>query len=315
MKFLLLFFIFIPISNAATNRVIESAIYMTMQVTTPANPVATKNKLYSKSDDKFYSLSSAGVEYSFLNSLLNISTTTPLAGGGLLSSGLTLSIPAATTGVNGYLTSADWNTFNGKQSAGAYITSLTSDVTASGPGAAAATISALAVTNSKIANATIDLTAKVTGVLPVANGGTGASTLTANYVLLGNTTSALQMIAPGTNGNVLTSNGTTWSSQTPAGGVAKFCAFSVGTSSDTASNVKYSCLNSTTCTDGTANRASCTFATSYFATAPICTCTEHSSNSSWCNLITVSSTTITIRGVLHDGSGTDINPDIICTGE
>jgi hypothetical protein len=40
--------------------------------------------------------------------------------------------------------------------------------------------------------------------------------LTANNVLLGNGTSALQVVAPGTSGNVLTSNGTTWVSQTPA---------------------------------------------------------------------------------------------------
>ena len=48
--------------------------------------------------------------------------------------------------------------------------------------------------------------------LPVAGGGTGVATLTANNVLLGNGTSALQTVAPGTSGNVLTSNGTTWSS-------------------------------------------------------------------------------------------------------
>ena len=50
----------------------------------------------------------------------------------------------------------------------------------------------------------------------VANGGTGATSLTANNVLLGNGTSAVQVVAPGTSGNVLTSNGTTWSSTTPA---------------------------------------------------------------------------------------------------
>ena len=44
----------------------------------------------------------------------------------------------------------------------------------------------------------------------VAYGGTGSTTLTANNVLLGNGTSALQVVAPGTSGNVLTSNGTTW---------------------------------------------------------------------------------------------------------
>jgi hypothetical protein len=54
----------------------------------------------------------------------------------------------------------------------------------------------------------------ITGItdLAVADGGTGASTLSANAVLLGNGTSALQTVAPSTSGNVLTSNGTTWTS-------------------------------------------------------------------------------------------------------
>jgi hypothetical protein len=64
----------------------------------------------------------------------------------------------------------------------------------------------------------LPLTTGVTGTLPVANGGTGAATLTANNVLLGNGTSALQAVAPGTTGNLLTSNGTTWTSAAPSGG-------------------------------------------------------------------------------------------------
>ena len=55
-------------------------------------------------------------------------------------------------------------------------------------------------------------------ILTVPNGGTGASSLAANNVLLGNGTSPLQVVAPGTSGNVLTSNGTTWQSTTPAAG-------------------------------------------------------------------------------------------------
>jgi hypothetical protein len=50
-------------------------------------------------------------------------------------------------------------------------------------------------------------------IVEVAQGGTGSASLTANNVLLGNGTNALQVVAPGLNGNVLTSNGTTWISQ------------------------------------------------------------------------------------------------------
>ncbi len=63
---------------------------------------------------------------------------------------------------------------------------------------------------------TTNLATSVNGTLAVANGGTGANSLTANSVLLGNGTSALQVVAPGTTGNVLTSNGTTWTSTAPA---------------------------------------------------------------------------------------------------
>ena len=58
------------------------------------------------------------------------------------------------------------------------------------------------------------------GVNAVTGGGTGAATLTAINVILGNGTSAVQFVAPGTSGNVLTSNGTTWSSSTPSAGTA-----------------------------------------------------------------------------------------------
>jgi hypothetical protein len=47
------------------------------------------------------------------------------------------------------------------------------------------------------------------------SGGTGRSTLTANNVLLGNGTSAVNFVAPSTAKNTLTSNGTTWISESP----------------------------------------------------------------------------------------------------
>jgi hypothetical protein len=59
---------------------------------------------------------------------------------------------------------------------------------------------------------------KAANTVTVPQGGTGASSLTANSVLLGNGTSAIQAVAPSTSGNVLTSNGTTWTSLPAAGG-------------------------------------------------------------------------------------------------
>ena len=53
----------------------------------------------------------------------------------------------------------------------------------------------------------IDLTSKVTGTLPVANGGTGAASLTANRMLVANGTSAIAVLGAGTAGQVMLSNG------------------------------------------------------------------------------------------------------------
>lgn len=77
-------------------------------------------------------------------------------------------------------------------------------------------IKAASVTNAMLAGS-IDLTAKVTGTLPIGNGGTGASSLAGYGVLVMNAGgTAATSVAPGTNGNILTSNGTSWSSAAPA---------------------------------------------------------------------------------------------------
>jgi hypothetical protein len=55
-----------------------------------------------------------------------------------------------------------------------------------------------------------------TGTLGVDQGGTGLTTLTANNVILGNGASTPSFVAPGSNGNVLVSDGTTWTSAAPA---------------------------------------------------------------------------------------------------
>lgn len=73
--------------------------------------------------------------------------------------------------------------------------------------------------NVSLLGGSISLTSEVTGTLPVANGGTGAMTHTANAVLIGNGTSAITSVAPSTSGNVLTSNGTSWTSAAPSTGL------------------------------------------------------------------------------------------------
>jgi len=55
------------------------------------------------------------------------------------------------------------------------------------------------------------------GTLPVQAGGTGATTLTSKAVLIGNGTSAVTAVAPGTTGNLLTSDGTSWVSTANTG--------------------------------------------------------------------------------------------------
>lgn len=60
-------------------------------------------------------------------------------------------LPTASAANRGALSSTDWSTFNGKQAAGNYITALTGDVTATGPGSVASTIAANVVTNAKLA--------------------------------------------------------------------------------------------------------------------------------------------------------------------
>ncbi len=66
--------------------------------------------------------------------------------------GTTIQVLLASGAQSGYLSSGDWTTFNSKQPAGNYITALTSDVTATGPGSVAATIASGVVTLAKMAN-------------------------------------------------------------------------------------------------------------------------------------------------------------------
>jgi hypothetical protein len=62
------------------------------------------------------------------------------------------------------------------------------------------------------ANSDITSLTGLTTALTVAQGGTGAATHTSKGVLIGNGTSAVTTVSPSTSGNVLTSDGTNWTS-------------------------------------------------------------------------------------------------------
>ncbi|WP_413574872.1 tail fiber domain-containing protein [Bdellovibrio sp. HCB290] len=72
----------------------------------------------------------------------------------------TLNIPLASgAGVTaGLLSKSDYDAFNAKQATGNYITALTGDVSATGPGSVAATISNGVITTAKIADGTVTAT-------------------------------------------------------------------------------------------------------------------------------------------------------------
>ena len=147
---------------------------------------------------------------------------------------LTTAMGVANTSTSGYLSSTDWNTFNGKQPAGSYVTSggalgtpssgtLTSctGLLATGGGTGQSTyavgdllqgaatntlakLSAVATGNALISGGVttasswgkIGLTTHISGTLAVGNGGTGATTLTG--ILKGNGASAFTAATSGT---------------------------------------------------------------------------------------------------------------------
>jgi hypothetical protein len=64
------------------------------------------------------------------------------------------------------------------------------------------------------ANSDITSITGLTTALAVSQGGTGAATHTSKGVLIGNGTSAVTTVSPSTSGNVLVSDGTSWTSST-----------------------------------------------------------------------------------------------------
>ena len=162
----------------------------------------------------------SSTDWSAFNSKLSttrtIATTSPLTGGGDLSSNLTLAMPAATGSANGYLTSANWTTFNGKESALTFSSPLSrSTNTISLPAASGSANGYLSSTdwttfNNKVsggANSSITSLTGLTTALTVAQGGTGLATYTIGDLPYASASTTLSKLADVATGNALISGG------------------------------------------------------------------------------------------------------------
>ena len=177
----------LDLSNASSTGALSSTDWQTFNNKEPAIAAGTTAQ-YWRGDKSWRTLDTSVVPENgnlyYLNSRVYsaLSGTAPIS----FSSGV-ISISQATTSTNGYLSSTDWNTFNNKQPAGNYITDLTGDVTASGPGSVVATLKNVgtAGTYAKVTTDSkgrvtsgipqISLTSDVNGILPFSNGGLGFS--------------------------------------------------------------------------------------------------------------------------------------------
>lgn len=109
-----------------------------------------------------------------------VTATYPLSSTG----GTTPNISSATSSATsaGVLSAADWTTFNAKQTAGNYITALTGDVTATGPGSVAAT---LATVNSNVGTFTYpSVTVNGKGLVTAISSGAAPTTYTGTYPIV-----------------------------------------------------------------------------------------------------------------------------------
>lgn len=164
-------------------------------------------------DMKLYAKNSSGVvtvlaDSAVTGTVTSVSTGTGLTGGPITTTG---TVSVATNGITNDLI---------RQSSGLSIVGRSSSTAGNVADITAGTDNqVLRRSGTSIGFGAVNVasTSAVTGQLTVGNGGTGRSTLTANNVILGNGSSAVNFVAPGTSGNILTSNGTTWTSAAPTG--------------------------------------------------------------------------------------------------
>ena len=187
-----------------------------------------------------------------VGTVTSVTATAPVASTG----GTTpvISMPVATSSVNGYLSSTDWTTFNNKSNTNGTVTNVsaltlgtsgtdlsstvatsttTPVITLNVPTASATNRGVLSSTDWTTFNnkgsvssvaATVPSFLSITGS-PITSSGTLAITYSGTALPVANGGTGLT--ASGTAGNVLTSNGTTWVSQAPSTATASYARTSI----------------------------------------------------------------------------------------
>ena len=138
-----------------------------------------------------------------LSYVTSVTGTAPVVSSG----GLTpaISMAAANTSTDGYLTSTDWNTFNNKQPAGTYVTSV-----------AVASSNGFAGTSSGGATPTLTLTTSISGILYGNGTAIAAATISAPLGYSAGTLSITQAGAA-SNGYLSSTDWNTFNNKQPAG--------------------------------------------------------------------------------------------------